>query len=109
MESDYREFEKRGVSIVFVMAQKIEGAFRAKGFVERHNYSFPLLFDEDRSVTKAYGVYHLAGIDAFRIARPAMFLMDGSGKVLWIAVSSNQFEVPATADVLAAIEASGKY
>ena len=91
------------------MAQKIEGVFRAKGFVEKRNYAFPLLFDEDRGVTKAYGVYHFAGIDAFRIARPAIFLIDGSGRVQWIAVSSNQFEVPATKDVIAAIEASGKY
>ncbi len=84
----------------------------AKKFVEKHNYRFPILFDETREVTKAYGVYHHVGLDAYRIAHPSAFILDPEGEIQWIAVSPNQVELPQNSNIfetIQAIEAAGKY
>ena len=54
---------------------------------------FPVLCDEDRGVIKRYGVWHPIGLDAFNIARPASFLIDGRTRaVQYMFVGSTQFE-----------------
>ena len=54
---------------------------------------FPILCDEDRAIIKQYGVWHPIGIDAFNMARPASFLIDGPTRVIrYMFVGSNQFE-----------------
>lgn len=103
LESSYGEFTKRGAALVVIAAQKIEGMFRGKNHIQQHDYPFPVLFDEKRSVTRAYGVYHRLGVDAFNIAHPATFVIAPDGKVSWIAVSPNQVERPDTEDILNAI------
>src|SRR5690349_14725854 len=94
LESSYAEFEKRGAALLIITAQKFDGFFRGKEYVQKHTYPFPLLFDETRQVTHAYGVYQRAGIDGFHIAHPATFAVAPDGKIAWIAVSSNQVERP---------------
>jgi peroxiredoxin len=49
-----------------------------------------LLVDEDRSVIKAFDVFHLIGIDAFRIARPSVFFINEDLKVAFAYVGKNQ-------------------
>ena len=46
--------------------------------------SFPFLLDEDRSVTKAYGLYHRLGMDAINIAHPATLVIDRDREVGYI-------------------------
>jgi peroxiredoxin len=104
VESSYEEFRKRNAEVVFVAAQKIEGWFKGKEYVERKTYPFPLLFDETRTTTRAYGVYHAFGHDAYNIAHPATFVIDRDGQVRWIAVSPNQHERAAIKDILIAID-----
>ena len=54
---------------------------------------FPILCDEDRGVIKQYGVWHPIGIDAFNMARPASFLIDGQTRAIrFMFVGSTQFE-----------------
>ena len=108
-ESSFEEFTKRHAAVVFIAAQKVEGLFRGKEHVEKRKYPFPLLFDETRKVTRAYGVYHGLGIDAYNIAHPATFVVGRDGKICWISVSSSQRERPPIQDVLSAIEACDKY
>src|ERR1043166_764549 len=93
-ESSNPEFQHRGIKVVFIAAQKRDGLFRGKKFMEERRYPFPVLFDEDRTVTRAYGVHHAIGIDAFNIAKRSVFLVDGDGAVRWIAVSPRQTEAP---------------
>ena len=107
-ESAYNEFNKREAGVVFIAAQKIDGLFRGKKHLQQHSYPFPALFDEKREVTRAYGVHHSLGIDAFNIARRAIFIVDRHGTISWIAVSPHQLEAPPLDDVIAAIEASDK-
>ena len=63
-------------ALLFVAAEKRTGIFRPEKFFADHQVSFPFLLDEDRAVTKSYGVYHRLGLDAFNIARPATFVID---------------------------------
>src|SRR3954464_13301701 len=95
VESSYEEFTRRDAAVVFVAAQKIDGLFRAKAHVEQKRYPFPVLFDETRNTTRAYGVYQALKHDGYNIAHPATFLADGNGKICWIGVSPNQLERPA--------------
>ena len=60
------KIEKVG-GLVFIAAQKRGGMFNPQKYLEDHPISFPFLLDEDRSVTKQYGVYHLLGIDAINL------------------------------------------
>ena len=109
LESDWDEFDRGEVRIICIPAQKVAGVLSAKKFVEKHNYRFPILFDESREITKPDGVYHQFALDEYRIPRPAAFLRDESRKVQWIAVSPNQSELPTNARILEAIEVVGKY
>jgi peroxiredoxin len=104
VESSYEAFRKRNAAVVFVAAQKIEGLFNGKEHVENKKYPFPVLFDQTRKATRAYGVYHALGHDAYNIAHPATFVIDRDGRVRWIAISPNQHERPAIQDTLTAID-----
>lgn len=93
MEPFKPESERLGASLVFLAAQKRGGMFAPEKYLEEHPSSFPYLLDEDRSVTKAYGVYHRLGVDAIHIARPATFIVDAAGTVQFIFVGSVQTEM----------------
>jgi peroxiredoxin len=109
LESDWREFSERNVSVVAIAVQKIDGMANARRFVEEQRYPFAILFDETRETTKAYGVYHVAGVDAFRIARPAIFVLDRGRIIRWIAISPNQRARPATSDLVEAVRSASRY
>ena len=67
---------------------------------------FPILCDEDRAVIKQYGVWHPIGIDAFNMARPASFLIDGVTRAIrFMFVGSSQFE---RADLESILRAAAK-
>lgn len=72
------EIEKLG-ALVYVAAEKRTGMFHPEKYFAEHPISFPFLLDEDRAVTKSYGVYHRLALDAFNIARPATFVVDVHG------------------------------
>jgi peroxiredoxin len=78
------ELEKMGARVVFIAAEKRDGMFKPAKFFEKHAVSFPFLLDEDRTVTKAYGLYHWLGADAINIAHPATLLIDTGGTVRYI-------------------------
>jgi len=42
--------------LAFIAAEKRDGVFRPTKFLEKKPISFPFLLDEDRIVTKAYGL-----------------------------------------------------
>ena len=87
--------------MVGVLAQTREAVRR---YVEETGLPFDILIDERRDVLRAYGVWHRIGIDAWNIARPAVFLIetDGSIKASWI--SENQRQFPTTELILTAVD-----
>lgn len=100
LETDWEEFASRGVGVVCIAAQRIDGMTGARQFVGERGYRFPILFDEKRRVVRAYGVYRPIGLDALHIAHPAVFLIDSDQKIRWIAVSPNQTMRPSTSELL---------
>lgn len=98
------EIEDAGAQLVYIAAEKRHAIFRPERFLEKHPISFPFLLDEDRSVTKAYGLYHRLGADAIHIAHPATLLVDRAGTVQYIYRGANQHDRAPMELVMAAIK-----
>ncbi len=97
------ELEQVGVNVVFIAAEKREGMFKPEKFLEKHPIRFPFLLDEDRAVTKAYGLYHRLGMDAINIAHPATVAIDGNGTVRYIYRGESQTDRAPMEKILEAV------
>jgi peroxiredoxin len=75
--------------VVAVVAQRSE---KVRRYIEDTGLPFNILVDDTRDVVKAYGVWHKVGLDAWNIARPALFLIDKQGVIRYSFVASSQFE-----------------
>ena len=96
-----REYVARGLQVVTVVAQSSDVVRR---YVEDQGLPFNILIDESRDVLKAYGVWHRLGLDAWNIARPALFLIDRRGRIHYSFVSDRQDEFPTHDTIMAAID-----
>jgi len=83
-ESMQKEIAEQGAQVLFVAAEKRDGMFKPAEFLAKSPVAFPFLLDEDRSVTKAYGLYHRLGHDAFNIAHPATLVIDKNANIRFI-------------------------
>lgn len=102
-ESQKSEIEGQGGQVAFIAAQKREGIFKPAKYLAEHPVQFPFLLDEDRSVTKAYGLYHRFGHDAFNIAHPATLVIGQTQSVRFIYRGKDQTDripVPAVVEVV---------
>jgi peroxiredoxin len=78
-ESRRPEIEAAGAQLAFLAAEKRDGVWRPGKFLEKHPIASVFLLDEDRAVTKAYGLHHALGADAINIAHPATLVIDRGG------------------------------
>ena len=78
------EIEQAGAQLVYIAAEMGEGVWKPAKFLHSHPVSYPFLLDEDRSVTKAYGLYHRLGVDAVNIAHPASLVIERDRRVEYI-------------------------
>src|SRR5690348_9094934 len=90
LESLKDQFGSAGASLLYIAAEKREGFFKPEKYLQEHATWFPFLLDEDREVTKTYGLYHRIGMDAFNIAHPATLIVDRSGVIRFIYRGDNQ-------------------
>src|SRR4029077_578679 len=90
--------------LAYVAAEKRDGVFKPGKFLEKNPVSFPFLLDEDRSVTKSYGLYHRFGMDALNIAHPATLVIDQERNVRFIYRGDNQHDRAPLEDVLEAVQ-----
>jgi peroxiredoxin len=97
------ELEQAGAQLVFIAAEKRDGMFKPAKFLEKHPVSFPFLLDEDRTVTKAYGLYHRLAKDAFNIAHPATLVVDTGGTMRFIYRGENQTDRAPVEQVMEAV------
>jgi len=104
LESQKREIDATGARLAYIAAEKRGGVWKPETYLAKHPVSFPFLLDEDRAVTKAYGLHHLIGTDALDIAHPATLVVDGGGTVRWIYRGENQHDRAPLQDVLKAAE-----
>ena len=86
------EVAKLGAQLVYVAAEKRDGLFKPSKFLEEHPMSCPFRLDEERVVTRAYGLYHFFGRDAINIAHPATLLVDREGTVRYLYRGENQHD-----------------
>ena len=102
-----QDLAKAGGTLLYIAAEKRGGLFKPEKFLAEHPVSFPFLLDEDRRVTKQYGIYHRLGLDAFNIARPATLVVDRGGVIRFIHVGENQHDRVETDKILNAVRRSG--
>ena len=87
--------------VVTVVAQRSDAVRR---YVEDSGLPFNILVDESRDVLKAYGVWHRLGLDAWNIARPALFLIDRDRSIRYSFVADSQEEFPSHEEILRALD-----
>lgn len=102
-ESRRPEIEAAGAQLAFLAAEKRDGVWKPGKFLEKHPISSVFLLDEDRGVTKAYGLHHALGTDAINIAHPATLVIDRGGSVRYIYRGDNQFDRAPLDEVLGAL------
>jgi peroxiredoxin len=91
-----------GWQVVAIVAQSSTAVRR---YVEDKGLPFNILIDESREVSKAYGVWHRIGLDAWNIARPSLFLIEPSGAIRYSFVARTQDEFPSHDEILKEISA----
>jgi peroxiredoxin len=107
VESIKDEIAQAAAELAFVAAEKRDGVFKPTKFMEKNPVSFPFLLDEDRVVTKTYGLYHRFGMDALNIAHPATLVIDRERNVRYIYRGDNQHDRAPLEDVMAAVKKAG--
>lgn len=89
---------------MFIAAEKRDGVWRPGKFLEKHPIASVFLLDEDRTVTKAYGLHHALGTDAINIAHPATLVIDRGGTVRYIYRGDNQLDRAPLDEVIEALQ-----
>lgn len=103
-ESRMPEIEAAGAQLTFIAAEKQDGVWKPGRFLEKRPIASVFLLDEDRTVTKAYGLHHALGTDAINIARPATLMIDRSAVVRYIYRGDNQLDRAPLDEVLGALK-----
>jgi peroxiredoxin len=81
-----------------------QNARAVRTYIEETGLPFDILVDERRDVLRAYGVWHRIGVDAWNIARPAVFLIETDRRILYSFIADQQREFPAQEEILAALD-----
>ena len=103
-ESRRPEIEAAGAQLAVLAAEKRDGVWRPGKFLEKHPIASVFLLDEDRAVTKAYGLHHAFGTDAINIAHPATLVIDRDGRVRYIYRGDNQLDRAPIDEVMRALQ-----
>jgi peroxiredoxin len=104
-ESRKQEIAAAGAQLAFIAAEKRDGLWKPGRFLEKHPIASLFLLDEDRTVTREYGLHHAFGADAINVAHPATLLIDRSRFVRYIYRGDNQHDRAPVDDVLQALKA----
>jgi len=97
---DAEEFRRHQVEIAVVLPQRGQAV---NGYLGDKRLPYEVLVDETRQVAKAYGVWHRIGLDAWNIARPAVFLIDRDRSIRYSFIGESQREFPALEELLRVI------
>jgi glutaredoxin-dependent peroxiredoxin len=79
-----------------VVGISVDAPFAQKAFAEKYNLKFPLLCDFKREVIQKYGVVwkNLGGVEGYDSANRSIFVVDGSGKIVFKWVASDPGKLP---------------
>jgi glutaredoxin-dependent peroxiredoxin len=81
-----------------------QNARAVRTYIEETGLPFDILIDERRDVLRAYGVWHRVGLDAWNIARPAVFLIDTDRRIRYSFIADQQRQFPTQEEILAAVD-----
>ena|ERR1700690_1366230 len=101
-ESLKLEIDAAGTQLAFIAAEMRDGVWKPGTFLQKHPISRPFLLDEDRTVTKAYGLHNALSLNAVNIAHPATLVIDPSGVVRYIYRGAAQHDRAPLDEVLTA-------
>jgi peroxiredoxin len=74
------DFTRRGAQIIAVVVDPVE---KNAEVVRDLGLGYRILSDPEMKIIAAYGLRHRKGHEGQDIARPATFLIDENGKVIW--------------------------
>ena len=89
MQSHIEEIREAGAQVLAVCIDSVEENARV---VENLGLDFPILSDPDFMAIKPYSILHDGAMTASgtdNVARPAVFIIDGSGVVRWRRLTDN--------------------
>jgi|SRR5208282_4038663 len=107
-ESRNQEITSAGAQLVFIAAEKRDGLWKPGQFLAKHPIASVFLLDEDRTVTREYGLHHALGADAINIAHPATLIIDRNRQVRYLYRGPNQNDRSPLDDVIGALQDIGK-
>jgi peroxiredoxin Q/BCP len=95
LQAAYAQFRSHKAEILAVAFQ--DGS-RAQTMAQAIQAEFPILADADHAVADAYGVFNLLGDG---VATPSVFVIDPSGRIVWLHVGQDAGDRPAPNELLA--------
>lgn len=87
--------------VVPILAQDARAVRR---YIQDEGFPLDILIDESRDVARAYGVWHRLGIDAWNIARPALFFVGRDRTIRSMAVARRQTEFLTEEEIVRRLE-----
>jgi peroxiredoxin len=86
-------------------AISVDSPEESRKLCQGRGYTFPFLSDPKAETIRAYGVLHpQGGVDGHDIARPAEFLVDKNGTIVWENLAPSIIERLRPENALAAID-----
>jgi peroxiredoxin len=99
LRQDIEEFKRRGAQVVAIAPESRDDVIR---FTRDNPFPFPLLPDDGHATFDAYDVVsRLMSLGQ----RPAVFIVDQQGQVVFDSIGSQQWQIPTNHDVLAKLDA----
>lgn len=99
LQEAYTGFKELGAEIIAI---SVDDAADALAMVETHGLEFPVLYDTDASVARAWRVFDLLGDG---VAAPAVFIVERGGELAWAQVGRDIADRPEPQALLASLEA----
>jgi peroxiredoxin len=100
LEKNKGYFEDKGVYFTVVSTDNLDNLNQ---MVEKHNFTFPVLFDQDLNVLKAYDVFYHNDNDLYEDhgahGEPAYFLTDEEGSLLYQQKQTSPFGRPTATEL----------
>jgi peroxiredoxin len=97
LRDDYTQFKARGAEVVGIAPHDVDVV---EALVKEMALPFPVAADPDRAVFERYDVQsRLLSLGQ----RPGLYVVDRQGIVRWTHLGSQQWDLPANAEVLAVL------
>lgn len=98
LEDRLKEYRARSIVV------SCERQSTAGSYLEAVSIRLALVVDSERQVSRAYGVYQRFSFGAFRLARPATFLVDRCGFIRYAHVGRSPIDVAPVQAILRSLD-----